>query len=301
MRLGGKPLGNTASKDAAPRSRLLLVRRGLGAAGLYLLLLLWTLFTLLPLAWMAAGSFTTVEEIFKNTVPFTLKALLPDPFTFQAYFDLATGPFARATLNSLFVCGMTVLLGLLVNSLAGFAFAMFEFPGKRALFVLVLLTFMIPFEVIALPLYGIVTSLHFDDSFQALILPALANGLVIFLFRQFFAETPKELIDAARIDGLSWPGIYLRIVLPLSTPVMVSAGLVLFISQWDAFFWPLLIATSERYQLIQVALANFRTQYATYWNQLFAGSVVAVLIPTAILLILQKNYIRSIAATGSKD
>jgi multiple sugar transport system permease protein len=292
---------NAPTVRSVKRPRHPWLRAGFGALGLYGLLLVWALFTLLPLAWMVAGSLTTSESVFKNTVPFTLKAFIPDPLILQAYIDLANGPFARATLNSLFVCAATVVLGLVVNSLAGFAFAFFEFRFKTALFALVLLTFMIPFEVIALPLYSIVTSLRFDDSFAALILPALSNGLVIFLFRQFFLETPRELLEAARVDGLSWWGIYVRIVLPLSLPVMISGGLVLFISQWDAFYWPLLVATSEQYQLIQVALANFRTQYTTHWNQLFAGSVVAIVIPATILLMLQRNYISSIASTGVKE
>src|SRR5438270_856437 len=155
--------------------------------------------------------------------------------------------------------------------------------------------------LMALPLYVLVNLLHMDNSYQALILPALANGIVIFLFRQFFYDTPRELLDAARVDGLSWFGIYGRIVVPLSTPVMVSAALVLFLSQWQSFFWPLLVANSPRYQMVQVALANFQGEHITLWNDLFAGSVIATVVPMTLMLVLQRYYVRTIARTGLID
>jgi multiple sugar transport system permease protein len=273
----------------------------LSVVAVYVALLIWTAFTLLPLLWALAGSFMPLEDIFKNTTPFTWRGLIPERFTAVAYQHLFEGSFAKAVWNTLFISLVTVGLGLFVNSLAGFAFAVFDFPGKGALYFLVLITFMIPFEVIALPLYSIVTGLRFNDTYAALILPAVANGVIIILFRQFFAAIPKELLEAARVDGLPWWGIYARIVMPLSTPVILSAGVVLFISQWDSYYWPLLITTSEQYQVIQTALANFRTQYGTIWNEMFAGSVIATVIPTVILLFLQRHYISSVASTGTKE
>ena len=167
--------------------------------------------------------------------------------------------------------------------------------------MLVLVTFLVPFEVLALPLYVIVNTLHLDNSYQALILPALANGIVVFLFRQFFVDTPRELMEAARVDGLSWFGVYGRIVVPLSMPVMVSAGLVLFLSQWQSFFWPLLVANDPQYQVVQVALSTFQGQYVTRWNDIFAGSVIATIVPLVLLLTLQRYYVRTIARTGLID
>jgi multiple sugar transport system permease protein/putative chitobiose transport system permease protein len=267
----------------------------------YLTLIALSVLTLLPLVWCVASSFTPLNEIFKYAVPFSWHALIPADFTLQAYKDLADASFFNALLNTFFVCAVTVVAGIVANSLAGFAFAVFAFPGKRILFVLVLITFMVPFEVMALPLYVIVNLLHVDNSYQALILPALANGIVIFLFRQFFYDTPRELLDAARVDGLGWFGIYGRIVVPLSTPVMVSAGLVLFLSQWQSFFWPLLVANSPQYQMVQVALATFQGEHTTAWNDIFAGSVVATLVPMTLMLVLQRYYVRTIARTGLID
>jgi multiple sugar transport system permease protein/putative chitobiose transport system permease protein len=267
----------------------------------YLTLIVLSALTLLPLVWCVASSFTPLDAILKYAVPFSWRALIPADFTWQAYQDLMASPFFGALLNTFFVCAVTVIAGIAVNSLAGFAFAVFEFPGKRILFIIVLITFMVPFEVMALPLYVIVNLLHMDNSYQALILPALANGIVIFLFRQFFYDTPRELLDAARVDGLSWFGIYGRIVVPLSTPVMVSAALVLFLSQWQSFFWPLLVANSPQYQMVQVALANFQGEHITLWNDLFAGSVIATVVPMTLMLVLQRYYVRTIARTGLID
>ena len=276
------------------------VDRTIGRALAYIALTLLAIGTLLPLVWTFASSFTPLSEIFKNAVPFSWRALIPADFTLKAYGDLIDSPFTRALVNTIFVCAVTVLAGLFANSLAGFAFALFDFPGKRILFILVLITFMVPFEVLALPLYVIVNNLRFDNSYWALILPALANGLVIFLFRQFFVAIPRELLEAARVDGLSWFGIYTRIVVPLSAPVLVSGGLILFLSQWQAFFWPLLAANAEQYWMVQVALSNFQGQYVTRWDELFAGSVITIVIPMVLMLALQRYYIRTIAGTGLK-
>src|SRR5213083_469475 len=152
----------------------------------------------------------------------------------------------------MFIGVATVTLGVFVNSLAGFAFAVFEFPFKRALFVVVLLSFMMPFESIVIPLYTLMRGLGWTDTYAALILPEAAGGLVIFLFRQFFAGIPKEIYEAARLDGASWWQIYLRMTLPLSGPTIATASLLIFIHQWDAFFWPLVAASSAELAVVQV-------------------------------------------------
>ncbi len=275
--------------------------RIVGVTLAYLTLIALSVGTLLPLVWSVASSFTPLPDILTYTTPFSWHAFVPAHVTLQAYQDLVASSFGRALLNTVFVCVVTVLGGIAVNSLAGFAFAVFDFPFKRLLFILVLVTFLVPFEVLALPLYVIVNTLHFDNSYQALILPALANGIVVFLFRQFFVDTPRELMEAALVDGLSWFGVYGRIVVPLSMPVMVSAGLVLFLSQWQAFFWPLLVANDPQYQVVQVALSAFQGQYVTRWNDIFAGSVIATVVPLALLLTLQRYYVRTIARTGLID
>ena len=292
---------STGTAAAPARTMRPSLARVIGHTLAYVVLIALSALTLLPLLWAIASSFTPLDEIMKYTVPFSWHAFVPTHFTVQAYRDLLAGSFGRALLNTIFVCAVTIVAGVAVNSLAGFAFAVFEFPGKRLLFILVLVTFLVPFEVLALPLYIIVNTLHFDNTYQALILPVLANGIVVFLFRQFFVDTPRELLEAARVDGLTWFGVYGRIVVPISTPVMVSAGLVLFLSQWQSFFWPLLVTNSPQYQMVQVALSTFQGEHVTLWNDIFAGTVVATVVPMVLLMFLQPYYVRTIARTGLVD
>jgi ABC-type glycerol-3-phosphate transport system permease component len=257
---------------------------------------------LLPLWWALASSVRPLNDIFKYVSPFTLAALIPDKITFEAYrsifFDRG---FGIAVFNSLFVALATVLAGLGVNSLAGFAFAVLRFPGRNALFGITVLTFLVPFEAISIPLYTVVRSLGWLDTYLALIVPGVANGIVIFLFRQFFSQVPRELVDAARIDGASWLTIFVRIYLPLSKPVIVSAALLIFLFQWEAFLWPLISTRSEGLKVIQVALAGFEERYRTLWNELFAAATVAALIPLLILLPLQRFYVQGVTAGGFKS
>jgi ABC-type glycerol-3-phosphate transport system permease component len=257
---------------------------------------------LLPLWWALASSVRPLNDIFKYVSPFSLAALIPDKITFDAYrsifFDRG---FGIAVFNSLFVALATVLAGLGVNLLAGFAFAVLRFPGRNALFGITVLTFLVPFEAISIPLYTVVRSLGWLDTYLALIVPGVANGIVIFLFRQFFSQVPRELVDAARIDGASWLTIFVRIYLPLSKPVIVSAALLIFLFQWEAFLWPLISTRSEGLKVIQVALAGFEERYRTLWNELFAAATVAALIPLLILLPLQRFYVQGVTAGGFKS
>jgi len=286
------------SKRKAPRT----AGQRWGRGGLYLILLVWSLFTVIPLLWSVAASFTPQNQIFANLTPFTWRALFPENVTLDAYKTLLSNDnFLRALLNTFFLCFVNVVGGLAVNSLAGFAFTFFEFPGKRVLMALVFVSFLVPFDAIVIPLYSIASGIGLTNSFQALILPVLASGGLVFMFRQFFTDTPKELIEAARIDGLSWFGIYARVVLPLSIPVLISAGLFLFLVQWESYFWPLLVANRPEYQVVQVAIANFNTQYITRWDVQLAGSVFTLILPTILLAFLQRYYVASQAASGSKE
>jgi multiple sugar transport system permease protein len=158
----------------------------------------------------------------------------------------------------------------------------------------------VPFEAISIPLYNVIKAFGWIDSYYALIIPGLANGVVIFLFRQFFAQIPRELAEAARMDGAGWLTILWKIYLPLSKPVIISAGLLIFLFQWESFLWPLICTRSEHLKVIQVALAGFQQRYTTLWNELFAASSIATLIPLVILLPLQRFYIQGVTASGFK-
>jgi len=167
--------------------------------------------------------------------------------------------------------------------------------------VLILVSFMIPFELIAVPLYPIMLKWGWINTYWALIVPTIANGVVIFLYQQFFAGIPDTLIEASMIDGLSWPRIYLNIIMPLAKPVTISAALILFISQWEAFLWPILVTRSMDFRTIQAALSDFQTEHATMWNDMFAASILAFMVPVVIIIPFQKYFIQGIAYAGAKE
>ena len=209
----------------------------------YGLLFIVAIFVLLPLMWAFAASFTPNAKVFEYAFPFSLRALFPVDFTLEAYEALFARGFGNALKNSFWLSGVTVVLGGSINALAGFAFARFEFRGKRILFLtVILLPFLVPVDLTAIPRFILVNSLDWRNTWQALIVPGLGNSLAIFLFRQFFEEIPQDLIDAARVDGASWWRLFFNVVLPLSRPVLITAALFLFLQQWDAYFWPLLVA-----------------------------------------------------------
>jgi ABC-type glycerol-3-phosphate transport system permease component len=255
---------------------------------------------LLPLWWAVVSSLRPNTKVFVDVFPFTPKALLPSPVSLEAYDGILQLGFGPIILNTLLIAAITTVAGLTLNAAAGFAFAIFDFKGKRIILSLVILSFMLPFEAIALPLYNVMRQLGWLDSIAALVAPGVTNGLVVFLFYQFFRQVPRDYLEAARLDGVSWLNILLRIYVPLSLPTCISAALLLFVFQWEAFLWPLLAMPSQEFKVIQVGMAAFQQQYGTIWNQLFAVAVVTALIPIALLLPLQRYYVQGLAGAGIK-
>ena len=255
---------------------------------------------LLPIYWLVTASFRPSADIFATSSSFGWATLVPERLTLAHWREAWSGELPRAVANSLFVGLATVALGVTVNSLAGFAFAVFEFPFKRLLFAIVLATFMMPFESIVIPLYVLVRGLGLTDTFAALILPEVASGLVIFLFRQFFAAVPKELYEAARVDGASWLQIWWKLTLPLSGPTIATASLMLFVHQWDAFFWPLVAAPGPERVVVQVAVARNVTLEVANWGGLFASASTAILVALVPFLLLQRFYLRTVTAASER-
>lgn len=269
---------------------------------LYLLFFVTCALAIVPLLWAVSASFTPVEKVFTYAYPFSWRAFFPVDPTLEAYRNLfLEDDFGRAILNSLILSFTVVVAGGLMSAMAGFAFAVFRFPGRNLLFALVVFTFMIPFEVTVIPLFIMINDFGWVNTWQALIFPSLANGLVIFLFRQFFSEIPQDIYDAARVDGASWLRIFAAIAMPLSKPVIISAALLLFLGQWDAFFWPLLVAPTVELRVVQVAISLSIEEHRTIWNQLLAGSMLAAVVPILLLLPFQQYYVRGIVGTGVKE
>ena len=281
----------------------LLSRHTLNQVALYLLMTFLLLFSVLPFVWMFGSAFRPVQEIFEYVQPLSWKTFIPVNFTSENFTDLllaADSLWPRYILNSLFIALVTVLLGGLVNSLAAYAFARLRFPGRDILFLMVLLTIIIPFEVIVLPLYQIVRALGWLDSYQSLIVPTLANAFSIFLLRQFFLGIPQELEEAAVIDGASRLRIFFQIIIPLSWPAVISTSLITFQGSWDSFFWPLIATSSPEVRVIQIAVSNLIGQDATYWNELFAAVALASLVPLIFFFIFQRYYTQGITTSGLK-
>ena len=255
---------------------------------------------LLPVYWLLMSSLRPADQILRHAGTFGLETLVPLQLTLENFRYIFSGTFPRALFNSMFISVTTVTFGVFVNSLAGFAFAVFEFPFRRALFAVVLLSFMMPFEAIVIPLYTLMRGLGWTDTYAALILPEVAGGLVIFLFRQLFAGIPKEIYEAARLDGATWCQVYRRMTMPLSGPTIATASLILFIHQWDAFFWPLVAASSENLAVVQVAIARNMTLEQANWGALFASASSAVLVAMVPFLLLQRYYIRVVATQANR-
>ena len=216
--------------------------------------LLATLFAL-PLWWVTVSALRPEAEIFRYLSPLSVWTLFPLNATFANIVGLWSSPFAGAILNSIIVTAATVVIGLVICSMAAFALAVIEFPGRGVVFSVIVVSFLIPFDAIAVPLFGIMRDFNLQNSFTGLILPGVGNGLAVFLLRQFFLGLPRDLREAAVIDGLGWFGVFWRIYVPLSRSAMISAALILFVFQWQAYLWPLLIAPATDYKVAAVAIA----------------------------------------------
>jgi multiple sugar transport system permease protein len=256
---------------------------------------------ILPLYWLTISALRPEDDIFRYLNPLGWRTFFPDRVTFANITGLWTGAFARAIFNSLVVAIVTVIGGLAVCAPAAFALAVIEFPGRTVVFTIMIVSFLIPFDAIAVPLFDIMRGFNLENTYTGLILPGVGNGLAVFLLRQFFMGIPRELGEAGMVDGMGWFQVFWRIYLPLSTPALISAGLILFIFQWQAYLWPLLIAPSNEMKVAPVALAQFSTEYNVSFGLIFAGAMFLSLIPMVILVAFQKYFTSSVAATGSKE
>ncbi|MEW5815299.1 MAG: carbohydrate ABC transporter permease [Spirochaetota bacterium] len=269
----------------------------------YLLLGCFALFFIVPFVWMFLASFKPQIEIFQYIFPLNWKTFVPQTWTLINYFELLSldpYPFTRYLINSIFVA-LTVTFGsLVVNTMAAYAFARLDFPGRNILFALFLSTVIVPFEVLAIPLYLQMQSFRWVNTYQALIIPWIANGAGIFLLRQFFLDIPQDLIHAARIDGCSHLKALLHVVIPNTGPALITFALIRFQASWDAFFWPLIVAPSPEKRVVQVAIATFTTEVQTQWGLTFAASTMATLPIILLFLILQRYYVRGVLMTGLK-
>jgi multiple sugar transport system permease protein len=245
-----------------------------------------------PMLWMVAASFMTTGEIFSTQTRF-----FPSSIQFDNYVEVFTRfNFQRYLLNSIFVTGTIILLNLVFCPLVGYSLAKFRYPGRNILFGFIMATVMVPFTAILIPLYLTVRSLGWINTYQAMITPFAMSAFGIFLMRQFMRAIPDDYVDAARIDGASELLIYVRVVLPISQPALVTLALITFIGNWDELLWPLIVTNSDALRTLPIGLTKFVEAYQTRWELIMAGSVVAALPAVGVFLLMQRRFLAGMAS-----
>jgi len=270
----------------------------LGRVLLYIIMILVALIFLLPLLWMLSTSLKPTSQLFAPQIEW-----LPKTITFDNYtklFGQSQTPVARWFINSLAIASIATVLTLTVDALAAYAYARMEFPGRRFFFGLMLFTLFVPGFMFLIPNFLTINFLHLINNWAGVILPGLAGVFGVFFLRQFFEGLPKELEEAAMIDGANQFQVFYRVVLPLSRGALATLAVITFLSSWNDFLWPLLILKDRALQTLPPGLRTLQSSYTAEYGLVMAGAVV-VAVPVLILyLILQRYIVQSIASTGLK-
>lgn len=268
---------------------------------LLLRILLWVVVALgaiamfFPFLWTLSTSLT--EGLGLDSTP----QLIPADPSFEAYRTLfEETPFARVIANSLILAFVTTIAQLVTSSLAAYVFSRLPFPGRGLVFAVYLATMMIPIQVLIVPLFVQMRDLGLVNTYLGVLLPSVASAFGVFLLRQAMNGVPRELDEAATLDGAGHFRIFLRIVLPLVGPGLATLSVFAFMSSWNSLLWPLIILRTEALQTLPLALAGLQGQYTTEWDVMMAGSVVSILPMLALYLFAQKYVIQGVASSGIK-
>jgi multiple sugar transport system permease protein len=264
---------------------------------LHSILIAGLVITVAPFVWMVSTSFNTDQAIFSKSPQW-----VPAHPTMEQYnklFDQIN--FLLHFKNSVILAVGITIISLFFNSMAGFAFAKYRFPGKEKLFTLLLATMMIPGQVTMMPVFLILKNMGLLNTYWGIIIPGAASVFGVFLIRQFMLTIPNDLIESARIDGCSEWRIYWQIVLPLCKPVLATLGIFTFMGTWNDFLWPLIVMIREEMYTLPVALANLNGQHNTEYALLMAGAVIVIVPVLAVFLMGQKFIIQGIATSGLKE
>ncbi|RDW21473.1 sugar ABC transporter permease [Oceanobacillus arenosus] len=260
------------------------------------LLFIGGLIIALPFVWMILSSFKTDREVL-NIPP----TLLPEHFTFQNFIDLFVNMnFGTYLVNTLVIVFFS-MFGLLLNTMAGYGFGKFKFRGREPLFILVLLTMMIPGQVTMIPTYLILNELGLTNTMTGIVLPGLISAFNIFLIRQFMSTIPDGLLEAARLDGAGEFYIFFRLILPLSKPILAIQIILTFIGAWNSFLWPLIVANDESLYTLSIGLALLQDQNVTNYGLQMAGATFMVVPILIIFIIFQKYIIEGFNVSGIKE
>jgi len=288
-------------KPTAPRAAGLALR--------YAILVFIALIFVFPLVFMVVSSLKPDQQLLTDAG--SLRAFLPvgDISTNNYFGAFKRAPVALFVFNSVFVTGTTVLLSLAISSLAAFSFVFLHWRGRDAMFAIVLASLIVPFETIAIPLLLLVNKLPWVgsdgltfgwlNSYRVQIVPFIADGLTVFLFVQYFKDLPRELVEAARVEGASWFQIYRKVIIPLSGPVLATAAILKFLAMYNQYLWPLMVTQAEQYRPVMVGLQYF-FQLNVAWGEVMAYLSLITVPVLAFYLVLQRAFIASIASTGVK-
>jgi multiple sugar transport system permease protein len=281
----------------APGGKSWLGRIAFGNTMIVLLLAFGALVFLFPFFWMISTSLRGSDELFLYP-----PKLIPKNLLFQNYLAIwAMAPFGTYFLNSMIVTSAIMAGEVTTSALAAYAFAKIEFPGREKLFLAFLGTLMIPNIVTLVPTFVIVRHLNWIDSYLGLIVPELATAYGIFMLRQFFMTIPRELDDAAQIDGFSRLGTLIKIYLPLSVPALLALSIISFINNWNNFFWPLIVTNSDRMRTLPIGLRFFMEgEGSGEWQYLMVAATLIVVPPLLVFLVLQRYFVRGMTMTGIK-
>ncbi|GAB4563937.1 MAG: carbohydrate ABC transporter permease [Anaerolineae bacterium] len=270
-------------------------RQQLTRAIALLLLLPGILWVLMPTVWMFSAAFSTLEQVLRFP-----PELIPNPWVWTNFVEGFTFlPFGRYFWNSTQIAVITVIGQVFAASLAGYAFARLRAPDREILFVIVLSTMMLPYTVTMIPQFVLFKTLGWLDTYKPLIIPHFGGGaFYIFLFRQFFRGIPEDIFEAARLDGCSYFGIYWRILIPLSMPVIATSAILIFQNSWQDLIGPLIYLNSNAKYTIPLGLATFRSSYGSSpWNLIMAVSIVAALPPVLMFFFGQRYLLSGIVVT----
>lgn len=267
---------------------------------LFTLMLVFAVLFLFPLVYMLSSSFKPDAKVLANSQ--SLKAFLPIPFVgLENYLDaIDRAQFPRVFMNSVIISGFIVGLGLIVNSLFGYALARLRFRGRKLLLGLVIALIIIPFEALAIPLLFMGAEVGWLDTYQIQILPFIANPLFIFLFYAFFLGIPRSLEEAARIDGAGPLKVFTRVAAPLAKPAYATVAILGFLFSWGQFLWPTMVTRGVGVRPLPVGIGVFQTTAPISWGDIMAYAVMMTLPLLVIFLIFQRQFVQGVASSGVK-
>jgi ABC-type glycerol-3-phosphate transport system permease component len=253
-----------------------------------------------PLLWMIIASVKPETLIFKDM---GFEAFIPKETTFDNYAKILFSDninFFHYMGNSLFTVGMIVIIGTVVNSICAYALVKLKFPGSDFVLIVIIALYVVPFESVLIPLYIVVNKFGWINEYPALIVPFIASAFNIFLFRQFFMGFPKELEEAAQIDGATPWQTFIRIVVPNSKPVFATAAILTFVTHWSDFMWPLIVATDQSIQTVQIGIQYLFTDNNIQYGQIMAALTLTTIPVILIFLFFQRYYVQGITSSGVK-